>query len=281
MSIQEILASYRYGRNIAETIEQAKAAGIIYNVDWNDLKSSVNGALTHGYKAVTSEPYLALPRDENTGERAGVPREVSLELYYAQGPQIHANMDRKIAKLEKKFADHWMVKAARDYLDTVQPLIDDMNAIKATLTKARKPREGARKTEERTIENTGTCSVCGRNIKRDARGNIVDHGYRIAWHERSGGCYGVSYKPIEISPEGAVSYLAVIRDMLERAEKVVAEFEAKYTEDERKYQTQLWSKDERKRFYNAESTVRHAGRDVTRFEKIIAEWKETPLPDAK
>ncbi len=267
-----------------KTLDQIAAyieAGLIYNVDWKDLKESINRQLSKGYKAVTSEPYLALPRVDNTGERVGVPRAVSLELYYAQGPQIHANMDRKIAKLEKTFGNHWMVKAARDYLDSVQPIIDDANKIKATLTKARKPREGARKTEERTIENTGTCSVCGRNVKLNNLGNIVDHGFRLAWNERSGGCYGVSYKPIEISPEGAVSYLAVIRDMLERAEKVVAEFATRYDADVLKYQIFQIPKDERKRYTNAESTVRHAGRDVTRIEKIIAEWKATPLPDAK
>ena len=264
-------------QRIADYIE----AGLIYNVDWKDLKESINRQLSKGYKAVTSEPYLALPRDDNTGERAGVPRAVSLELYYAQGPQIHANMQNKIAKLERTFGNHWMVKAARDYADAVLPIIADANKIKATITKARKPREGARQTEERTIENTGTCSVCGMNVKRSKGGDMVDHGYRVSWHERSGGCYGVSYKPIEISPEGAVSYLAVIRDMLESAEATVAKFEAKYTESERKYGTQLWPKDEQTAFWNAGSTVRHAGRDVTRFEKIIAEWVPTDLPDAK
>ncbi len=264
-----------------QQITEALEAGLIYNVDWKLLKESINRQLSKGYKAVTSVPYLALPRDENTGERAGVPREVSLELYYAQGPQIHANMQNKIAKLERTFGNHWMVKAARDYADAVLPIIADANKIKATITKARKPREGARQTDERTIENTGTCAVCGMNVKRDKRGNIVDHGYRVSWHERQGGCYGVGYKPIELSPEGAEHYLTVIAAMLEHAEQVVASFTAKHDEDFLKWRMHELPEADRKSYYSAESTVRHAGRDVTRFEKIIAEWEATDLPDVK
>ena len=264
-----------------QQIADAKAAGLIYNVDWKDLKESINRQLSKGFKQVTSVPYLALPQVAGDGSfNRGVHWDIVDAIYYGQGPQIHANMQNKIAKLEKKHADHWMVKAAREYADAVLPIIADANTIKATITKTRKPRETERTTPERTIENTGTCAVCGRNVKLNNLGNIVDHGFRISWQARSGSCYGVSYRPIEISPEGAVSYLAVIRDMLNNAERIVAEFATKYTEDELRYGRQLIEKDERARLNNAESTVRHAGYDVTRFEKIVAEWEATDLPDA-
>lgn len=254
---------------IAEYIE----AGVIYNVDWKDLKESINRQLGKGYKAVTAEPYLALPRDDNTGERVGVPREVSLELYYAQGPQIHANMDRKIAKLEKKHADHWMVKAARDYLDSVQPIIDDANKIKATLTKARKPRTTDRITPERTIENTGTCAVCGMNVKREKGGQMWAHGYTLRWGFQQGNCAGVGYQPIEISSEGAENYLGLLRDALIQAEADVERLQQTPSAER--------TREQRGALRNAEATVRYAPRDIKRFETIVAEWKATDLPDAK
>ncbi len=276
-TIHEIFTAARRGRTL-DALLDAHKAGIVYNVDWNEIKRGVNGALEHGYKVKVVAPYLAL--EHEAGDR-GVPRAIVLDLYYSGEPQIHVTKEKKIAKLETTFGNHWMVKAARDYLESVRPLIELANEVKATLTKARKPRTTERETPERTIENTGTCAVCGMNVKRDKRGNIVDHGYRVSWHERQGGCYGVGYPPIELSPKGAENYLAMIRPMLERAEKVVAEFAAKYDEDTLSYGIFRLPEDERKRYTNADSTVRHAGRDVKRFEKIIAEWKATDLPDAK
>lgn len=249
-------------------------AGLIYNVDWKDLKESINRQLEKGFKAVTSVPYLALPQVEGDGSfNRGVHWDIVDALYYGQGPQIHANMQNKIAKLEKKHADHWMVKAAREYADAVLPIIEDANKIKATITKTRKPRETESMTPERTIENTGTCAVCGRNVKRDKGGRIVAHGYTLRWGFQQGNCAGVGYQPIEISSEGAVNYLGRLRDALIQAE----------TDVERLQQTPSAerTKAERGELVRAEATVRYAPRDITRFEKIIAEWEATDLPDAK
>lgn len=254
---------------IADFIE----AGVIYNVDWKDLKESINRQLSAGYKAVTAEPYLALPRDDSTGERRGVPREVSLELYYAQGPQIHANMQNKIAKLERTFGNHWMVKAAREYADAVLPIIADANKIKATITKARKPRETDRETPERTIENTGTCAVCGRNVKREKGGQMWAHGYTLRWGFQQGNCAGVGYQPIEISPEGAVNYLGRLRDALEQAEADVVRLEQTPSAER--------TREQRDALGNAKATVRYAPHDIKRFEDTVANWKATDLPDAK
>jgi len=246
-------------------------AGLIYNVDWNELKSNLNRQLENGYKAWVTVPYLDLPHVEGENNR-GVDWDIVEALYYATGPQIHANMENKIAKLEKKHADHWMVKAARDYLESVRKVIEDANTIKATITKARKPRETDRTTPERTIENTGTCAVCGMNVKRDKGGRIVAHGYTLRWGFQQGNCAGVGYQPIEISSEGAVNYLGRLREALESAETTV-EIVQQTPSAER-------TKAERVELRNAEATVRYAPRDITRFEKIIAEWEATDLPDA-
>lgn len=255
-----------------QQIAEALEAGLIYNVDWKDLKESINRQLSKGFKQVTSVPYLALPRDD-TGGRVGVPRAVSLELYYAQGPQIHANMQSKIAKLERTFGNHWMVKAARDYADAVLPIIADANKIKATITKTRKPREGDRVTPERTIENTGTCAVCGMNVKRDKGGRIVDHGYTLRWGFQSGNCAGVGYLPIELSSEGAVAYLGRLRDALIQAETDVERLQQTVPADR--------TKAERVELENAKATIRYAPHEIKGFESKVADWKATDLPDAK
>ena len=85
-------------------------------------------------------------------------------------------MQGKIAKLERTFGNHWMVKAARDYADAVLPIIADATKIKATITTTRNPREGDRVTPERTTEHTGPCAVGGMNGKRDTGGRVAHPG---------------------------------------------------------------------------------------------------------
>jgi hypothetical protein len=256
-----------------QQIAEALEAGLIYNVDWKDLKESINRQLEKGYKAVTSVPYLALPPVETGRGDRGVHWDIVDALYYGTGPQIHANMQSKIAKLEKKHADHWMVQAARKYADAVLPIIADANKIKSTITKSRKPRDTESLTPERTIENTGTCAVCGMNVKRSKGGNIVAHGFTRRWGFQSGNCSGVGYPPIEISPEGAVSYLVVLRSTLEQAEATVERIKPiEYAER---------TKADRSDLARAEAAVRYAPADIKRFETTIEKWEATDLPDSK
>lgn len=255
-----------------ERIAAAKADGAIYNVDYTDLKSTVNRELEKGYHAAVSELYLDIPFGSDN--RRDVPNGVD-DLYgFSQTPQCHTLNAREkfLAKLEKgPNADHFLVKAARAYLDSVRPAIEDMVEIKSTVIKGRKPSTTPRKTPERTLENTGTCAVCGQNVKRDKAGRMVDHGFRIHWNARQGRCPGYGYDPIEVSPKGAESYLILVRSTVEVAEEQLRDLEAMPVEERGpKWPSQKW---------NAESTLRHASHDVRKFEKIVAEWKPATLPD--
>jgi hypothetical protein len=111
------------------------------------------------------------------------------------------------------------------------------------------------------------------NVKRSKGGTIVAHGFTRRWGFQSGNCAGVGYQPIEISPEGAEHYLGELRAALIQGE----------TDVERLYQTPAdqRTKAERAELLRAEATVRYAPRDIKRFEKTLAEWEATDLPDAK
>lgn len=73
----------------------------------------------------------------------------------------------------------------------------------------------------RTMENTGTCSVCLRNIKIKTPRSLADHGYSLlsGWG-RSEKCPGADYPPYEVSPEGAIAYRDLLRTLI--AEKKAA-----------------------------------------------------------
>ena len=91
-------------------------------------------------------------------------------------------------------------------------------SVKPLIVKGRKPAENPSLTA-RTIDHTGTCGCCQRNIKMTDGGRIWDHGYTIDGRGRGVGssykngnsCFGVGYEPIEISPR-------VWKDLLVRME---------------------------------------------------------------
>jgi len=75
----------------------------------------------------------------------------------------------------------------------------------------------------RDLTNTGTCSVCGGNFKREADGSIGHHGYtRPGDGMLHGTCFGVGFQPWEVSSAGAVAYLQALGGELDAAKEVLA-----------------------------------------------------------
>lgn len=259
--------------DILSMIESSIEAGVIYNVDFVELKNAANRALQIGYRKAVVEPYLNVDFDTRNAYPVGMN-----DLYYSAAPQIHTlnARDKTITKLEKEHGDHWMVKAAREYLELVRPVIVDLNKVKALVIKGRKPSDKPRKTPERTLDNTGTCAVCGRNVKLN-HGKIVDHGYTIRYGFQEGNCFGVNFDPIEVSPEGAIAFKAAVEKFKAKQEEALpTAIEAAKTagdiEDIRV----------RRETFNApariESNIRSATKDIEVFGKIIENWEAKPLP---
>lgn len=262
--------------DILEMIDSAIEAGIIYNVDFKDLKDAANRKLEAGYRAAVVQPYLE--GLHNRGEE--ISPEMSEALYYSGYPQIHTlnARDKGITKLEKTEGDHWMTKAAREYLELVRPVIVNLNIVKGLVVKGRKPSDTPRKTPERTLENTGTCAVCGRNVKLKG-GKIVDHGYTIRYGFQQGNCAGVGYDPIEISPKGAEAYLNALEHY-----KVAQEEALPVAIEAAKTANLIEDIRERREVYNTpsriESQIRYVTKDIELFTNIIANWEAKPLPTA-
>ncbi len=76
---------------------------------------------------------------------------------------------------------------------------------------------------DRTLDNTGTCPACMRNIKLFHE-KVMRHGWNVqggrsrgqygqSWH--TGPCFGVGYDPWEVSPQGGVDYAEYLRKVLQ------------------------------------------------------------------
>lgn len=149
-----------------------------------------------------------------------------------------------------------------------------------------KPSENPSATPPRTLENTGTCPVCQRNVKLDDRGRIVIHGYMVRYHEFVGGCFGIGHEPTEISDSGIKAYQTFLQKMQTQREEAVAAWEAgEITKvyDQRKRE---WVAQGDARFahlaeakvHELKTEIRYIASDLETLAMRLEDWRPMPLP---
>lgn len=178
----------------------AHANGTIYNVDYQDWKDYANRAYESAKSEKVREPFFNAGKYEGRTEQE---RDIEDAVSYG----LHQFPSKKLLKLIEKADETPMVSAVIELIAEWKPVGDTIKALKPMVIKGRKPSTEPRKTPERTLDNTGTCSdpMCSRNVKLRKDGKITDHGYTIRWGFQSGNCFGVGYDPIEVSTEGLVA----------------------------------------------------------------------------
>lgn len=186
-------------------IETALASDILYNVDFVELKTRLNRLIETDHEAA-QKVYLAVRRGHHENDNL-------IDAYYGS-PAAHtlkAFAKKLPASTEadtQRALDMWRAIPA-----TYGRAAELLAAAKGRVIKARKPSGKVSATPARTLENTGTCSCCGMNVKLKG-GRIVSHGYTLRWGFQSGVCFGTGYLPIEVSPEGLDAGIAGTERMI-------------------------------------------------------------------
>jgi hypothetical protein len=252
----------------------AREGNEVYNVDFNDWKDMAGRVFEGAVSTKLRSPFFHCGEYENRTV-------VESAIEDAVGFGLHTFPSKKLLKLlNNHLADLGVIngqpsaciQAVMDLITEFQPVRDAIKTLKPNVIKGRKPSTDPSKTAPRTIENTGTCAVCGQNVKLSG-GKIVSHGYRVIWNSHQGNCYGVDYEPIEISPKGAIDYLASLESYkADQEAALLAAIEAAVDATDRKvkYAPQ-----------NIESMIRHLTSDIETFTNIITKWEATALPDTK
>lgn len=225
---------------------------VIYNVDFKDAKDSLGRAFEEANDKMVSEPFFW------GGKGLDIPEAV-VELHWLSW-QAHL-APSLLKKVIKANIDHPVCTAMLELLNEFAPIMEGVKVAKARVIKGRKPSTTPRTTPERTIENTGTCGCCGKNVKLD-HGKLVAHGYTIKYGFQSGNCFGVGYEPVEVSNKAIVAYLEVLNSF---RNDQIASLEG--LED-----MKLWG---------VESTIRQVEGDIKYFDKALAAWVARPLPGTK
>lgn len=262
-------------------LDDCIARGAIFNVDFQDWKSyAATRTLEDDLKKVTDHLYLGVPHDERV--------ESDNEIYWAKcGVSIMTFPSKKLLKsLETNTV---YANGTREVVERWTPVAEKFRTLKSMIVMGRKPAETPRQTPERTLENTGTCSCCGMNVKLKA-GKIVQHGFTIKYGWQQGVCFGRGYDPIEVSSEGAVAYnealakmlvrvntamtnLVTKRPVLEIRDRYTAKVTATLTDGHANYQRVLEG-----RVREMESEIRQIEYEITIFTKKIETWTPGVLP---
>lgn len=301
---------------IESKLRDAVGAGRIWNVDYVELKNQVARIINN-------------LRDELNSHRLGSELSAETSVAFdawclAEGiasddfqAQVWASSRfhkaSKVAKVEGLF---WSVRDAnaftllgycknpdrfpaeprwdvvRNYLKKVETLVTLLEEVKPLVVKGRKPAENP-KENERTLENTGTCGVCGRNIKL-WNGIVYDHGYELPWighgdGTRTTGCFGVGYKPIETSPEVLVAYKAHLEWRLKSLPGMIAEADEWLRENPNPFGNRYPMGDEQvailktfrareHRRFSLQQELDYLTARVPELEELIVSWVPRALP---
>lgn len=158
-----------------------------------------------------------------------------------------------------------MILFLNDWEDVATTLVD----AKKDAIKGRRPvAEADRRTPPRTLENTGTCAVCGHNVKLHY-GSIVDHGFQLQFGMRRGRCFGVDYSPWEVAPDGKIDYADAVRQEIKRIQEEIEGFQVEPDADPSQVQRDLSA---------AESELRYARKTLQLLEEEINNWEPQALP---
>ena len=262
-----------------DTLRVGIATGIVYNSDYNTIKGDLNRILERAWDNLkTYHTPIAKAFDIV---------EMPLCPYLHLIPTIRKRINKILTETPGLEPFLTLVTEWEEYTALY-------NEAKPLVVKARKPSGKERVTPLRTLDNTGTCACCGKNVKLETGGVLYDHGFTIQWNFRNGNCFGVGYKPWEKSPEGAVAYVSVVRsEIAAREARLIALPDALELPDV----TRPAGRDgkhtmvprENTRFgyilnvtkANIESDIRHLNRIATEFDTRIKNWKEEPLPGDK
>jgi hypothetical protein len=146
----------------------------------------------------------------------------------------------------------------------------------------------------RSLDNTGTCAVCFRNVKmttgRSKASIMVDHGYQVPkWYSgRQGNCPGVAQKPFEVSSDGTKFYLdKYLKPSLKLSEKTLKALKSSpdSIQDPTSRKPSMIEKGASNYqrtlevlIARTESDIRSTKSAIERYDKIVRNWAAKPLP---
>lgn len=189
--------------DISRAVDRYTAKKQIYNVDYQQLNRDITRATEQEGRQIRDR----FSEIFNKGYNGRSPEEQELIENLPSWGRSAFELLRDAAKARKTIKSQHNLSLVMPYYERWEPLCQKFLALKPYIIKGREVSETPSQIPLRTLDNTGSCAVCGRNVKLH-RGKIMDHGYTKGFGWRHGICFGAGYQPFEISPEGLIAYKA-------------------------------------------------------------------------
>jgi hypothetical protein len=190
-----------------------------------------------------------------------------------------------------------------DYITALAEVADIwvlIQSLKPFIQKGRRPSQN--KTEAQIADelvNTGVCAICGNRQKFGDEDKMVPHGYKMSDYNHSGyrigSCFGVGYKPYELSNEANVAFKPVLDAQLKNyrsalktlksgAVETLTVYEEKFVGGKRekvpvilKKGTPEFDRELKSGIARTESFIRYTKSDIRMNDAKIKGWKLQPL----
>lgn len=190
---------------ISAYIDRYLENGLIHNVQFKDLNYLITKATEREGRSIWENA----PLERGSALRSTIYDYCAMYGWGAFEMTKKAKQARKDQVLNAPYhneAQIAAVAAVKAFLARWEPVCEKFLTLKPLIVKGRTPSENPRAVPERTLDHTGTCGICGRNIKMRGK-TLVDHGYTKGYGFRNGICFGAHFQPIEVSPEVLQAYL--------------------------------------------------------------------------
>jgi hypothetical protein len=197
----------RFQQELA-VLEQGLADKKIWNVQLNDAKYRISHGIDEAAEFYAN-PFYEQRRNERDNWDSNDPRfDISMFMNTTSAPKLLRNLEKKNGY------NNPTILTYMEFLREVVQIGTLIKALKPYVVKGRRPVE---KTEEQLRDetfNTGMCAICARRQKLEMSLGMVMHGYQMSDYNhagyRIGKCFGVGYKPYELSNEANVTFAPVL-----------------------------------------------------------------------
>lgn len=191
-------------------LESGLESGKIWNMEFQSAKYWVAEAAEHAQ-------HISARKAHERHSDGSVKRYVGNDPRNDIGYAFSMNQAAKLSRRLKKLPIEQITPEIQNYIDTLDQIIGIFEWLKQFKTIIVKGRKVVEKTKEQILEelfNTGICAICESRQKLTSEEKMVMHGYQMSEYNhagyRMGKCFGVGYKPYELSNEANIAYEPVL-----------------------------------------------------------------------
>ncbi|CAB4142028.1 hypothetical protein UFOVP423_37 [uncultured Caudovirales phage] len=264
--------------NLLELLSSFIASGSIPNSRYNEIKASLSWEFEKEEQKARQE-ILKLRAEASEGSETYASLTALYYLFpnsmyqvrrFSRDLTIHPSAPEGTKEMVKDFLK------VQDLLDQAKPLIKKGKA--QSQLPSSKP--------ARTLKNTGTCPICGKNVKLSPCGLLVPHGYTRETGYNTANCYGRGYEPLEISYVALENYISMLenykaKEDLHLYQLLRCKVTSLYSQKFKRYISQGetgWNQTITSHIYKTRSNINTANLDIRMRKEQVANWKPGTLP---